>query len=80
MPASTSVPPRFNCAAIRRRSASSNVEIKFAQTKSYCFAACIGSFATSPRVMLQFFMNPVRAGVGAGDPDRLGITIEGVHG
>src|ERR1017187_613350 len=36
MPASASLPPRFNCATIRRRSAISSVEIKFAQIKSYC--------------------------------------------
>ena len=36
MPASTNVPPRCNCATIRRRSEINRVEIKFAQIKSYC--------------------------------------------
>ena len=55
MPARTSVPPGRNRLTIRRRSAISSVEIKFAQIKSYCRAGRIGSLATSPRADPQLF-------------------------
>ena len=46
MPANTSLPSGFNCAAIRRRSATSSVEIKFAQITSYRRAGLSGNIAT----------------------------------
>src|SRR5450759_2531578 len=53
MPAKTNVPSRLSRFAIRRRSAMSRLEIKFAQTTLYCRAGFNGNFVTSPRTGLS---------------------------